>query len=72
MYPYHNTIKKRIKNGELIGYDFVENYRNIGECLLLYFNTPPFQRPIRPHKYQEYVDILADWERNRRANNATD
>lgn len=31
MYPYHNTIKKRIKNGELIGYQFVDNYKNIGE-----------------------------------------
>ena len=27
MYPYHNTIKKRIKNGELIGYEFLENYK---------------------------------------------
>lgn len=29
MYPYHNTIKKRIKNGELIGYQFVDHYKNI-------------------------------------------
>lgn len=28
MYPYHNTIKKRIRNGELIGYQFVDNYKN--------------------------------------------
>lgn len=47
MYSYHNTIKKRIKNGELIGYQFVDNYKNIGECLLLFFSTPPFERPIR-------------------------
>ena len=65
MYPYHNIIKKRIKNGELIGYAFVENYKNIGECLLLTFNTPPFERPVRPHKYHEYVDILADWKRDK-------
>ena len=58
MYPYHNTIKKRIKHGELVGYQFVDNYKNIGECLLLFFSTPPFERPIRPHKYHEYVDIL--------------
>lgn len=62
MYPYHNTIKKRIRNDELIGYAFVENYKNIGECLLLTFNTPPFERPIRPHKYHEYIDIIAEWE----------
>lgn len=60
MYPYHNTIKKRIKNGELVNYEFVKDYKNIGECLLLHFKTQPFERPIRPHKYHEYVDILAD------------
>lgn len=69
MYPYHNTIKKRIKNGELIGYQFVDNYKNIGECLLLTFSTPPFERPIRPHKYYEYVDILVEWKRKKEANN---
>ena len=65
MYPYHNLNKKRIKNGELIGYEFVKNYKEIGECLLLYFNSPPFERPIRPHKYREYSDILAKWEKSR-------
>lgn len=63
MYPYHNTIKKRIKNGELVGYKFVDDYKEIGECLLLLFNTPPFERPVRPHKYHEYVDTLAEWNR---------
>ena len=65
MYSYHNTIKKRIRNGELIGYELIDDYKNIGECLLLTFNTPPFERPVRPHKYHEYVDILIDWNRNR-------
>ncbi len=63
MYPYHNIIKKRIKNDELIGYDFVNDYKNIGECLVLYFNSPPFVRPIRPHKYFEYAEILSDWKK---------
>lgn len=31
MYPYHNTIKKRIKNGELIGYQFVDYYKKVSE-----------------------------------------
>ena len=61
MYSYHNTIKKRIKNGELIGYEYVDNYKNSGERLLLYFITPPFERPIRPYKYYEYIDILEEW-----------
>lgn len=62
MYPYHNTIKKRIKNGELVSFEYVDNYKDIGECLLLHFNTPPFERPIRPHKYHEYKDIIVKWE----------
>ena len=58
MYPYHNKIKQRIKNNELIGFEFVNDYKNIGECLLLYFNTYPHVRPIRPHRYAEYEEIL--------------
>ena len=62
MYPYHNIIKKRIKNGELLGYEYVDDYKNIGEGLLLHFRTPPFERPVRPYKYFEYIDILSEWE----------
>lgn len=61
MYPYHNCIKQRIKNGELTAYEY-GSYKNIGECLILYFSTYPITRPIRPHKYAEYVDILVDWK----------
>lgn len=63
MYPYHNRIKQRIKNGELVGFEFVEDYKDIGECLLLHFSTPPFVRPIRPHKYCEYMEILKNYNR---------
>ncbi len=63
MYSYHNTIKKRIKNGELIGYEYVKDYKDIGECLLLLFNSPPFERPVRPHKYCEYYEILERWNK---------
>ena len=62
MYSYHNRIKQRIKNGELIDYEFVEDYPKIGECLLLRFSTFPALRPIRPHRYAEYVRILKLWE----------
>ena len=58
MYPYHNIIKKRIKNGEFISHKFVEKYKNISPCLLLKFNTKPFVRPIRKHKFDEYIKIL--------------
>lgn len=62
MYPYHNRIKQRIKKGELVGYKFVDDYKTIGECLLLFFDTPPFVRPIRPHKYEEYIGFLSEFK----------
>lgn len=57
-YPYHNRIKQRIANGELISWHFVEDYPHIGEALVLEFSTAPFTRPIRPHRYAEYTLIL--------------
>ena len=65
MYSYHNRIKQRIRNGELEGYEFVDDYPGIGECLVLRFNTLPIFRPIRPHRRVDYVDILAEWNKGR-------
>ena len=61
MYPYHNRIKQRIQNGELIGYRFEKNYPRIGECLVLVFDTVPALRPIRPYRVGEYTELLADY-----------
>jgi hypothetical protein len=58
MYPYHNKIKQRIGNGELIRYEYVERYKNIRPCLLLYFSTEPFIKPIREHRFAEYELLL--------------
>jgi len=58
MYPYHNTIKQRIKNNELEGYEYVDKYKLISPCMLLYFNTEPKIRPIREHRFKEYEVIL--------------
>lgn len=65
MYPYHNKIRQRIKAGELIDHYFVDDYPGIGEALVLVINTQPFVRPIRPHKWHEHVDILADWSKTK-------
>ena len=51
MYPYHNRIRQRIKNNELVDYY---------HCV---FNTPPFLRPIRPARIPEYMEILKGGER---------
>lgn len=58
VYPYHNSIKKRIQNGELIDHYFTDSYPLIGEALVLVFNTAPFLRPIRPHKWDEYKEVI--------------
>lgn len=60
MYPYHNKIKQRIKNNELIKYEYVETYNSISPCLLLHFSTDPNIRPIRKHKFDEYELIIRE------------
>ena len=65
MYPYHNKIKQRIGAGELTGYEYVTDYPRIGEALVLYFSTLPPVRPIRPHRYAEYLPLLQEWEKRR-------
>ena len=45
----------------------MQDYLGIGERLVLKFNTEPFVRPIRPHRYVKYVDVLAEWNRRKEA-----
>jgi hypothetical protein len=60
MYPYHNKIKSRIANNELVRFEYVEKYKDITPCLLLYFSTEPYIRPIREHRFEEYDLILKE------------
>jgi hypothetical protein len=60
MYPYHNKIKQRINNNELTWYEYVDKYKSISHCLLLYFDTEPKIRPIRDHRFEEYEEILKE------------
>lgn len=69
MYPYHNKIKQRIRAGELIGYEYVDDYNGQGERLLLHFRTAPFIRPVRPERYAEYVDVLVEWRKRKEKSN---
>lgn len=57
MYPYHNKIKQRIRNGELQGFYFTDNYPRIGKALVLVFKTPPILKPIRPYRWPEYQKV---------------
>ncbi len=58
MYPYHNKIKQRMANGELIGYEYLDAYKSISPCLLLHFETEPKTRPIRSHRFEAYELLL--------------
>lgn len=51
MYPYHNRIIQRIKNGELAGIE--KSDKEEFACILV-FKTFPFTRPIRPHAMWRY------------------
>ena len=64
MYPYHNKIKQRINNKELVRYEYVEKYNGISPCLLLHFDTEPRVKPIREHRFQEYEEIFAQMNKN--------
>lgn len=53
MYPYHNRIKQRIKNGELIGIE-----KGKGEFAVVFiFSTKPYRRPIRESSLWRYENI---------------
>lgn len=56
MYPYHNLIRKRIQDGELIGVIPSEEEKF---AVILIFSTEPHTRPIRPHAIFRYRDVLA-------------
>ena len=55
MYPYHNRIRQRINNGELVG---IEESDKDEFAFVLVFNTYPFTRPIRHHDVHKYFDLL--------------
>ena len=65
MYPYHNKIKQRIKNNELVRYEYLDRYKKISPCLLLHFDTEPTLRPIREHRFEEYEQIFKEINRQR-------
>ena len=61
-YSYHNRIKQRIRNGELVDSYYTDSYPRIGEALVLVFNTIPHLRPIRPYRIKEYEEVIKDYQ----------
>ena len=56
-YSYHGQIKKKIKNGELIKYEYIDDYKNIGRVIMLYFKDGT-KKFIREYRFIEYYSIL--------------
>ena len=63
-YGYHQRIRQRISAGELTGYYFTNDYPGIGVALVLEFGTLPAVRPIRPHRWAEYMELLKEWRKS--------
>ncbi len=60
-FNYHAKVKNLIKSGQATGFKFINEYHKISPCLLIYFkNHTPM--PIRPHKFDEYLFLLAKYE----------
>ncbi|WP_299885144.1 hypothetical protein [uncultured Lacinutrix sp.] len=36
----------------------METYKKIAPCLVLYFNTEPYIRPIREHRFEQYETLF--------------
>ena len=56
-FNYHAKAKRLIKDGHLVGYEFVDNWNGIKPALVLYFDKAN-PMPIREYRWQEYLPLL--------------
>ncbi len=56
-YSYHNSIKKLLKEGQLVGWEFVEKYNNISPALVIYFSCHR-PMPVREKHFEYYKKTL--------------
>lgn len=56
-FNYHAKAKRLIKDGHLVGYEFVDNWNGIRPALVLYFDEAK-PMPIREYRWQEYLPLL--------------
>lgn len=60
-FNYHAKIKQLIADGHLIDFQIMPKWNLITPALVLYFdNHKPM--PIRKYRWEEYWDILDEWE----------
>lgn len=56
-FNYHAKAKRLIKDGHLVGYEFVDNWNGIRPALVLYFDEAK-PMPIREYRWQEYLLLI--------------
>ena len=62
-FNYHAKAKRLIKDGFLIGYEFVNEHNNVRPALILYFhNNKPI--PIKQHYWKEYLSLIKEIQSN--------
>ena len=58
-YNYHAKIKRLIKEGHLVDFEYYDRWNNISNCFVLFFdNHRPM--PIRNYRYDEYKSFLKE------------
>lgn len=67
-YNYHGIIKRKIKEGLLVGYEFTDSYKGIGKALVLYFSDGT-KKPIRERHFLEYLIIINKYFTNNKGHN---
>lgn len=56
-FNYHAKLKRKIKEGELIKWEVVNQWNKISPALVLYFtDCPPM--PVREYRFEEYFELL--------------
>lgn len=60
-FNYHAKIKKLILQNHATEFKIFENYHGITPCLVIYFDDGK-AFPIRKHKFEEYLFLLAKFD----------
>jgi hypothetical protein len=56
-FSYHNVIKNKIKKEMLVKVEYLENYKDKGRVMLLYFNDGK-KYFIREYAWSLYKDLI--------------
>lgn len=56
-FNYHAKAKKLINDGELVKFEFMDNWNGIKPALVLYFKEDK-PMPIREYRWPEYLPLI--------------